>query len=685
MAPKNTAKRGAKTQPAAHTAADANRAITPSNDGSSKPSAQQEQQEQQQQQQQQQQKQEREQSIPVKEEPGAAPAKIKQEPGTSKIKVKAEPGSVKVKAEPDTSSIRVKTEPGAIKVKEEPGTSAIGIKTEPGTSTAKVKAEADSSSGSDDTDAAQEGSEDEDGAPKAYHVCVKCLPLASFEAKAKNEKLVGLTRIIFLQETTKLETFLDKVERTASIELVGPRSKWLLCIESRGRNDPFKDGVALDLEDEMCSATYATWIKGISGGTAIVKVYGIAKTAIVSKGGEDSRVPLKHVDPAIASAAERIVKANLCSDTTCSLKSIAYPACWPIPCSDEHLNLTEANVLAWATALAAGDDKVSEKKAPKIPPHIREKGKEKADKKRKSKKDNKKDKKRSKTSHASSSKDLDDDVPDVEFVEMKQAPEPAPKKARVPPVTVSIEDSSDIEIEQDKEDAAAADEDDAVRSESKQQDVQPLVPHRRKPGAYMLLNDFAATFGLPEKIRKKLEDYLCPDTHILAELQTDGYEGVGLVKAEPKVLDVVLERWFKNEPLPATPTLALAQMSALSDHGIGSDKAQSAGPPAYNSTRSNSGPLHEIQPKDVGGDGCGVPHAPPRLRCISAALPRGRISLPPNAGETRGRKRRKIHLRGLGADLQSPSPGLYLTIENEDLPPPISAGSPRFVPKLHKL
>ena len=82
--------------------------------------------------------------------------------------------------------------------------------------------------------------------------------------------------------------------------------------------------------------------------------------------------------------------------------------------------------------------------------------------------------------------------------------------------------------------------------------------------------------------------------------------------------------------------------------------------------------------KDVGGDGCGVPHAPPRLRCISAALPRGRISLPPNAGETRGRKRRKIHLRGLRADLQSPSPGLYVTIENKDFPPPISAGSPQL-------
>ncbi|KAL9932462.1 hypothetical protein V8E36_008579 [Tilletia maclaganii] len=89
-------------------------------------------------------------------------------------------------------------------------------------------------------------------------------------------------------------------------QLVGPLTKWIFSRESKGWNDPFKNGVALDHNDHMSAATYEKWLEGIiaGAGSPTIKVSGITKAAVVTKDNEESCVPLKHVDPDIAAAAE---------------------------------------------------------------------------------------------------------------------------------------------------------------------------------------------------------------------------------------------------------------------------------------------------------------------------------------------------------------------------------------------
>ncbi|KAL9938053.1 hypothetical protein V8E36_002676, partial [Tilletia maclaganii] len=150
------------------------------------------------------------------------------------------------------------------------------------------KPDADASGNSDDEDSSDADS-GEDSA-SAHYVCVRCVSLASLRPNSKSEKAVGFSRFVYVYAITPLQTFLDKVEACASIELVGPRSKWIFSRESKGRNNPFKNGVALDPNDHMSAATYEKWLEGIiaRAGSPTIKVYGIAKATVVTKEAEES-------------------------------------------------------------------------------------------------------------------------------------------------------------------------------------------------------------------------------------------------------------------------------------------------------------------------------------------------------------------------------------------------------------
>ncbi|KAL9932153.1 hypothetical protein V8E36_008925 [Tilletia maclaganii] len=207
------------------------------------------------------------------------------------------------------------------------------------------KPDADASGNSDDEDSSDADS-GEDSA-SAHYVCVRCVSLAFLGSNSKSEKAVGFSRFVYVYASTPLQTFFDKVEACASIELVRPRSKWIFSRESKGRNDPFKNGVALDPNDHKSAATYEKWLEGIIAGW-------LAYHQVVTKEAEESCVPLKHVDRDIAAAADRIVKANTCGDLHCAKNSMACPACWPAPGQEEHLSHKEDVLIPWATALAAG-------------------------------------------------------------------------------------------------------------------------------------------------------------------------------------------------------------------------------------------------------------------------------------------------------------------------------------------
>ncbi|CAD6925651.1 unnamed protein product [Tilletia controversa] len=92
------------------------------------------------------------------------------------------------------------------------------------------------------------------------HISVKCYPVAAFSSN-KTEKQFGLTRFVYLRHNTVLDKFLAKIETSASIELVGTRQQWLIALETKGRTDAFKDGIALELNHARCATTYAEWLK----------------------------------------------------------------------------------------------------------------------------------------------------------------------------------------------------------------------------------------------------------------------------------------------------------------------------------------------------------------------------------------------------------------------------------------
>ncbi|KAL9935607.1 hypothetical protein V8E36_005184 [Tilletia maclaganii] len=63
----------------------------------------------------------------------------------------------------------------------------------------------------------------------------------------------------------------------------------------------------------------------------------------------------------------------------------------------------------------------------------------------------------------------------------------------------------------------------------------------------MPIDEFAATYGLPTSILGNLQGHLVPDTWVLAELDASDLAKAGLVKAEPKVLAIVIQRWRRDE------------------------------------------------------------------------------------------------------------------------------------------
>ncbi|KAL9933585.1 hypothetical protein V8E36_007761 [Tilletia maclaganii] len=469
-------------------------------------------------------------------------------------------------------------------VKQEPNTKQEGapvvtVKQEPSVKTeikqkAKPKKEAaepdtDASGSSDDDDSSDVDSGDDSAS--AHHVCVRCVSLASLGSNSKSEKTVGFSRFVYVYDITPLQMFLDKVEACASIELVGPRIKWIFSLESKGRNDPFKNGVALDPNDHMSAATYEKWLEGIiaGAGSPTINVYGIAKASVVTKHNEESCVPLKHVDPDIAAAADRIVKANTCGDLHCAKRSMAYPACWPTPGKEEHLSLKEGVLIPWATALASGQNKVTEKNPPNMYPYVdnkKSKSKDKTGKKRKAKEakaERKKDKKRAKHTH------------NIEDKGTQSGPSKAPgtepaETKKTAPIIIEISDSSSGE----DDDEAKLD----LEGKAGQVEAHPVTlahtPHAPKLGHYMPIDEFAAAYGLPTSILGKLQGHLVPDTWVLAELDASDLAEAGLVKAEPKVLAIVLERWRREEPV-------------VNNKG----KARAIHPPS----RSSSGVLQPIQ------------------------------------------------------------------------------------------
>ncbi|CAD6920103.1 unnamed protein product, partial [Tilletia controversa] len=254
------------------------------------------------------------------------------------------------------------------------------------------------------------------------------------------------------------------------------------------------------------------------------KIYGIAKSTIVTTGGDENRVPLQHVDPKVAAAAERIISSNTCNDQSCGKKSIAHPACWPIPSTTDHLCLTEAIVLPWATALAAQEPDIGERYPPRVPPFIvdRDATDSNSSTNPKSKKAKSgRNSKRKRTSAPSS---------DVEFVGHRKV------------FIISDSDSDGT--------AAAAKPCDDTNRQQSQPGLAAFIPNnsstkrKRARGAYMPLNDFAQSYGLPESIRKKLEKFLIPDTYIMTELDPDcDYQDMGLILGEGLVLTSALNRW----------------------------------------------------------------------------------------------------------------------------------------------
>ncbi|KAL9932463.1 hypothetical protein V8E36_008580 [Tilletia maclaganii] len=84
---------------------------------------------------------------------------------------------------------------------------------------------------------------------------------------------------------------------------------------------------------------------------------------------------------------------------------MAYPACWPTPGKEEHLSLKEGVRIPWATALASGQSKMTEKSPPNMYPYVdhkKSKSKDKTGKKRNAKEakaERKKAKKRAKYTH----------------------------------------------------------------------------------------------------------------------------------------------------------------------------------------------------------------------------------------------------------------------------------------------
>ncbi|KAL9932413.1 hypothetical protein V8E36_008530 [Tilletia maclaganii] len=445
-----------------------------------------------------------------------------------------------------------------------------------------------------------ESEDDEVGSTEPKRgVQLKTLSISSFQdgLNGKAEKAIALTHFIFLRSSTSLQEFLEMIRDDASHNLVGELETWRIALTSTLKGDPFKDDpVELLLNSPTCASTFKKWLKdsvwgnrtqggakGSSGsGNSVAKVYGVGKPQSVTASGKESRTPLQHVDPEIAAAAERIYSANHCNDTHCSVKSSDYPACWPVPGKDEHLNLRPSNILTWATALAAKDPTIGVRYPPPYPPYIYDsllpklKGKNQSGSKRRRSENTdslaQPEEKKQKTSKSNNTRNgkaraseadvkqqkleaggsREDASDSIEGHHGPSSPVTPPK-----PSTSSASTSTVIEIP----DSSPPPE---VVSPTRQTARRSKIVR----GPFLSLDEFAALYGLPESIRSKLQAYYISDSYVVGELEQTDYDAIGLTKGEPRVLESVIRRWQNKERIPRSAfDASAADLGALHGHG----------------------------------------------------------------------------------------------------------------------
>ncbi|KAK0534324.1 hypothetical protein OC834_001952, partial [Tilletia horrida] len=345
---------------------------------------------------------------------------------------------------------------------------------------------------------------------------------------SKKDEALGLKRFLALTSATTLRRFLRKVQEKGEFDLIGGVRTWTIAlqVQTTSKTEQFKDPIALDQTSSEVGLTFAKWLAlAEAGRSAQIKVYGTARPKGAQAVASDTRAaPMPHIDPKIAAAAERIRDANLCGRDNCSSRSIPHPACWLVPGTTRHLNLDDEGVTIWATALAAEEDNVGERNPPQIPPYVLAKPKNaalKTKKKNGKKNGNKKEKdvhgkqvsssdgkKRKRTSS------LDESSDGIEFVGSSKAKPSEPNE----PIVVSDNESS--------------------------QPVPPPSKRLARRGEYMRLDEWAAAYGLPESIRKKLEAYNVPDAWVVARMDPErDYDNAKLEGGEKLTLEDVLDRW----------------------------------------------------------------------------------------------------------------------------------------------
>ncbi|KAK0567949.1 hypothetical protein OC844_000039, partial [Tilletia horrida] len=226
--------------------------------------------------------------------------------------------------------------------------------------------------GSDDSDSDTDGSMTDGSAEDIMIVSVVCYPMSAINSKSP--KPTPFRRTIEITTKTSLSSFFDKIERRGSMELLGNIKDWTVALQTNSRSDHFAQPVVVDHEEEEASRTYSMWLDSVSNGkVGNILAYGVPKPHTFQADDNSQFGPIPHVDPAIASLAQQIRKANTCGDEHCPVKTIKTPWCWPITKTDTHVNLNDDNVLRWAVALAAKENGVSVNSPPNISPFNGEK------------------------------------------------------------------------------------------------------------------------------------------------------------------------------------------------------------------------------------------------------------------------------------------------------------------------
>ncbi|KAL9934173.1 hypothetical protein V8E36_007255 [Tilletia maclaganii] len=405
-----------------------------------------------------------------------------------------------------------------------------------------------------------DGSSDSGDEEPERSVFVKAMSISGYGAggTGKAEKPIAFAQCIYLRASTTLDDFLDMVFAIVAPDFADDVDAWRITLDGKTKGDPFKEGIELRLKAPSCASTYGHWLKDsvfiadAATGASSVKVYGLGKPKLLPLFTEESYAPLQHVDPLIASAADRIVKANHCNDPSCGQKSAAHPACWPKPGSTEHINLTESNILPWATALAAGAADIGERYPPAMPPFITSKVQQKRD-----------------DAGTSSAKGPFKRYRGDSSNLLNEESGPEKKKHKV---------RKEYTAEKGKENAIE------VPDSSPPPEIKPtagVTSHHleRSRGPWMLLDEFTASFGLPNDIRLKLEHFKISDSYVIAEISPLDYHEIGLELGEPLVLQSVIRRWSRNERVTHSGPQAGPEMML---HGFGDDifMGNSNSPPA---------------------------------------------------------------------------------------------------------